>query len=37
MLSPLTEKNLWELDYVNNNPAAFKDAYFEFASAHVYT
>jgi len=25
------------VDYVNNNPAAFKEAYFEFGSIRVYT
>ena len=25
------------IDFVNNNPASFKDAYFDFASIRTYT
>lgn len=26
----------WVIDFVNNNPASFKNAYFDFASIHIY-
>jgi hypothetical protein len=29
--------DVWNIDFVNNNPASFKDAYFDFASIRTYT
>ena len=26
----------WRIDYVNNNPGAFREAYFDFAGIRVY-
>jgi hypothetical protein len=31
-----TIADVWDIDFVNNNPASFQNAYFDFASIRMY-
>ena len=36
-LMPSNYTNIRNIDFVDNNPASFKDAYFDFASIRTFT